>query len=416
MDAKCEDPYHHIYARKRPKEIKKRMLLGKNFDAIDQATIEGLIVAGATESVHLDFKRDMYGRTDDDKKEFLKDISAFANSLGGHLLIGMDELEGAASQIMPLRGINLDEELLRLENTVRTGIEPAIVGLRLKRVPVNGGEIVLIHIPPSYNPPHRVIFKGGNRYHARSSSGAYELSLEELRMLFGKQRTIEERAKSFVRERFLRVESNDGALPIHLLEGGMVMHLISLPDFGAGRRHEISELRNQQSQFCPMGAAGYSTRINVDGYVTYRGGEVCHGYTQIFRDGSLEATSASVFSNHDEKRFFASLSLPSMIISSLSSYMSAMKAIDASPPIMLQISFFGMNDVNIGINRFYTLDNPTAYKREELHLPPTIISDFRDDNTYDRVVSEQMDFLWNVFGFERCTYFDHDGKWIGEQR
>jgi hypothetical protein len=392
------------------------MLLGKNFDEIDQATIDGLVGAGATESVHLDFKRDMYGRTDDDKKEFLKDVSAFANSLGGHLLIGMAEEEGAASQVMPLAGINIDEELLRLENIARTGIEPAVIGLRLRRVAVNGGEIVLIHIPPSYNPPHRVIFKGGNRYHARNSSGTYELSLEELRMLFGKQRTIEERARSFVRERFLRIRANDGSLILQMQEGGMVMHLVPLPDFASERHHEIAALKLQYPHFEPMGTQGHSWSINIDGFVTYRSGPICRGYTQVFRNGTFEATNASVFNRHEGRRLFGSLSLASMIIGSISSYMTVMKTIDASPPIMLQISFFGMNGVNIGLNNFYTYENPTAYTREELHLPSSVISNYLADNNYSKIVSEQMDFLWNVFGLDRCPYFDHNGNWIGQQQ
>ena len=64
------------------------MLLGRNFDDIDDATMQELIRAGASESVHLEFKRESYGKADKHKKELLKDITAFANTLGGHLIIG----------------------------------------------------------------------------------------------------------------------------------------------------------------------------------------------------------------------------------------------------------------------------------------------------------------------------------------
>jgi len=39
------------------------MLLGKNFDDIDGATIHSLINNGASESVYLDFKRKSYGKS-----------------------------------------------------------------------------------------------------------------------------------------------------------------------------------------------------------------------------------------------------------------------------------------------------------------------------------------------------------------
>ena len=45
------------------------MLLGRNFDDIDGETIQSLIEAGATESIHLESKRDTCGRADNDKKE-----------------------------------------------------------------------------------------------------------------------------------------------------------------------------------------------------------------------------------------------------------------------------------------------------------------------------------------------------------
>ena len=42
------------------------------------------------ESERLEFKREAYGRADDDVREFLKDISSMANAAGGFLLIGVD--------------------------------------------------------------------------------------------------------------------------------------------------------------------------------------------------------------------------------------------------------------------------------------------------------------------------------------
>ncbi|WP_127900550.1 helix-turn-helix domain-containing protein [Solirhodobacter olei] len=389
------------------------MLLGKNFDEIDSATIQALVGAGATESVHLEFKRDPYGSADSDKKEFLKDVSAFANALGGHLLIGVDEVDGAASAVTPIVGIDVDKELLRLESVVRTGIEPAIVGVRMKRIQAGVGDVIVIQIPRSYNPPHRIIFKGSNRYHSRSSSGTYELSLEELRTLFGQFRSVEERAKTFMRERLLRVQANDGAMPLPVEVGAMIMHLVPLPDFGSGRRHELSELRQQSMAFAPLGASGYTPRVNLDGFLLYRGGPVCRGYTQVFRDGSVEATSVSMIAEMDGRRLLPSVAVPERIMQALRSYMTGLRAIDASSPILLQVSFLAMNGVGLGIDPMRVLNPPPTYGREELHLPASIISEYRNDEDYQDVVAEQMDFLWNVFDFERCFYFNSEGKWAG---
>lgn len=390
------------------------MLLGKNFDDISSATMQLLIDAGATESVHLDFKRETYGNSDQDKKEFLKDISSFANTLGGHLVIGMDEEEGAASALVPISGVDVDQELQRLESIIRTGIEPSAVGLRIKRINVTGGSLIVIHVPRSFNPPHRVIYKNTNRYYGRNSAGVHELSNEELRMLFGQQRSIEEQAKTFIGQRFLCVQANDSVMPIPVADGVLIMHLVPLPDFGAGRRMEIAALHAQNQLFSPIGSYGFSWRINLDGYCVYRGGNVCHGYTQIFRDGSVEATSASFFSKHDGRFLFPSLTLPFSLIGALNNYMKGLRALEATPPVLLQISAMEINGVEIGVDQTRILDRPPTYKRDVLHLPPSIIANFHDDGNYESVIAEQMDFLWNAFGFDRCFYFNQNKKWIGK--
>lgn len=388
------------------------MLLGKNFDDISIATIRMLVDAGATETVHLDFKRETYGNSDSDKKEFLKDISSFANTLGGHLVIGIGEEDGAASALTPISGLDVDQEMLRLESTLRTGIEPTIVGLRMKRVVVTTGSLIIIHVPRSFNPPHRVIHKGTNRYYGRNSAGAHELSMDELRMLFGEQRSIEERAKSFIGERFLRVQGNDGAMPIPIVDGVLVMHLVPLPDFGARRRIEIAALQAQNQSFVTkrMRSMGFSSRINLDGYCVYSGGSVCKEYTQIFRDGSIEATSVSLFQARDGGRFFSSFALPKTLIDSLNLYMHGLRMLEATPPILLQISAMAVNGIQMGVDP--SEDTPPPYERESLHLPPSMITEFKGDGNYESVIAEQMDFLWNVFNFERCFGFSETGKWI----
>lgn len=389
------------------------MLLGKNFDDINAQTVQSMIDAGATESVHLELKRETYGNSDADKKELLKDISSFANCLGGHLVIGINETDGTASELSPLSGFDVDGELLRLESIARTGVEPSIVGLRMKRVAVTGGDVFLIHVPRSYNPPHRVIFRNSNRYYSRNSAGVYELTLHELRRLFSERRTIEEQAQAFILERLLRIQSADGVMPIPLEQGVTAMHLIPLPDVGAKRRIDIATMQEHHAAFRPMGASGWSTRVNLDGFNVFRGGNTCHGYTQIFRDGSVEATSTSMIANRDGRKFLPSLAIPERFIQSLSTYMGGLRALEASPPVLMNISFIGMNGVGLGVDTMLVMDEPPHYDREELTLPQTVISEYRDDGNYEAIIAEQMDFLWNVFNFERCFYFDEAGHWIG---
>ena len=54
-----------------------------DFDAIDEEDLNELIEAQVPEGLRIEYKQREYGKSDSDKKELLKDISAFANSQGG---------------------------------------------------------------------------------------------------------------------------------------------------------------------------------------------------------------------------------------------------------------------------------------------------------------------------------------------
>ena len=126
-----------------------------NFENISKTDLLTQISTGVPEGILVDYKREMYGPRDNDIKEFLKDVSSFANTSGGHLIIGIDEDGGVPIAITPLSG-DSDQDLQRLENLARDGIEPRISGLRMGSVAVEGGYVIVLRIPKSWSPPHRV--------------------------------------------------------------------------------------------------------------------------------------------------------------------------------------------------------------------------------------------------------------------
>ncbi|MEZ5782757.1 MAG: ATP-binding protein, partial [Rhizobiaceae bacterium] len=75
-----------------------------NLDDVVEADLQELIDSAVPESLTLEFKRDMYAGNEAGRKEFLKDLSSFTNSSGGHLILGMDEDQGYASAIAAIKG------------------------------------------------------------------------------------------------------------------------------------------------------------------------------------------------------------------------------------------------------------------------------------------------------------------------
>ncbi len=138
------------------------------------------------------------GRGDSDKKEFLYDVTSFANTMGGHLIFGMNEKDGKPTSLDGVV-IQPDDEILRLEQMARDGIRPPVVGLQTACIPLaNGKHAVVMRIPKSWNPPHQVTFQKSFRFYARDSNGKYQLDVDELRSIFAFSATISERMKLFV--------------------------------------------------------------------------------------------------------------------------------------------------------------------------------------------------------------------------
>jgi hypothetical protein len=386
------------------------MLLGQSFDEITAKTLQALIDAGATESARLDFKQKSYGSSDDEKKELLKDVSSFANTLGGYLVVGVAESEGVAKKLSPLNDLDADKELLRLENICRTGIEPPISGLRMKRLDVAEGVLFLVMVPRSFNPPHRVTFRNSNRFYARNSAGVHELSLEELRALFGQKRRIEKKARSFVSERINRLRHNEGFAPLPVSKGILLIHLIPLQDFGLGRQIDVATICRNLSPFSPIHSSGYSRLINLDGCCLYHGNDPSFGYTQIFRDGTVEATIADlVFETAGERRISA-LSIMNYTHEALSNYIPAMKELGASPPILVHLSALEVFQTRLAVEQKFSYREGSKYGQSDIRLPPSVIEEFRTGGDHDDILFEQMSYFWNAFGYERCFYFDAEGN------
>src|SRR5215510_6616741 len=119
--------------------------------------------------------------SDGDKKEFLYDVSSFANASGGHLIYGIEEQGGTPTKVVGLTLSDADAELLKLQSLILDGIDPRIPGVELRYVPLpNSGPVLIIHIPKSWVLPHMVTLKGTDKFYSRNSGGKHRVDVDEL--------------------------------------------------------------------------------------------------------------------------------------------------------------------------------------------------------------------------------------------
>jgi hypothetical protein len=218
---------------------------------ITEGHLRRLIAAQAAESLHVEYKRETYGSNDDQRREFLADVSSFANAAGGDLVIGIAAAKGIPTAIHPFMG-NEDEERLRLEQMARDGLSPRISNLQTRAVPLSeGGCVVVLRVPKSYIPPHRVTFKNTGRFWARSSAGKYEPNVEELRRIFTEAPLLAERARAFRIERTARIAAHE--TPVSLKDGGiLVLHVVPFAAFDFGQSLSLDEVSAHPERFAPI--------------------------------------------------------------------------------------------------------------------------------------------------------------------
>ena len=280
-------------------------MITRRIDQLAYADIEDLVNRQIPEGRSLDYKRELPGRTDKDVKEFLADVSSFANASGGHLVFGVttkkdegqntnlpDKIEGVGQ-------INVEMEVLRLEQTIRDGIQPRLVAFHVKPLMDAGkSTLVVIEIPRSWNAPH-VVGKMSPTFFSRTSTGKHPLDVTELRHAFALSESVGERIRAFRDERIGRILA--GETPVPIRPGAvLVMHFIPLAGVVDGNSIELDRLVSAAKGLRALGGkwmAVSSTRSNLDGLLLHSspGQEPQGTYVQIFRNGVVETTDAVMF-------------------------------------------------------------------------------------------------------------------------
>ena len=231
-----------------------------DFDSIEEKDIQELVDAQVPEGLRLDFKVKNYGKSDLEKRELLKDVSALANSHGGHLIIGVEESEGVATNVIGV-DVDTDAEILRMEQILRNAIEPPIPGIRIRSIPLaTERKALLLRIPRSWNPPHRVTAQGINRFFIRHSAGVHEPSIEELRALFSQSATALKMARQFRNDRIRVVAGGEGHRP--LMGGGrLFIHIVPTAAFSGMVNLDVEQVYGMADSFSAARSLGYDAAV-----------------------------------------------------------------------------------------------------------------------------------------------------------
>jgi predicted HTH transcriptional regulator len=208
-------------------------LMSVPIDSITEDHLRSLIENQVMELRVIEYKRELPGRSDGDKKEFLSDVCSFANTAGGDLMYGIAESGGTPQHLVGIDADNVDAEISRQASSIRDGIGPRIPGIQHQPVQLENGKYVLVlRVPRSFARPHVVTYQNHWKFYARTSNGKYQMDVDEVRRAFVLSESVADRIRAFRAERLSQVVSRETPVPV---EGTsrVVLHVVPISAFDA---------------------------------------------------------------------------------------------------------------------------------------------------------------------------------------
>jgi len=375
--------------------------------------LQALIDNSVLESKTIEYKQSLPSNSESSKKEFLADVSSFANASGGDLIFGIiaDKKTGVPKSLEGLTIENIDQEILRLENMIRDGIEPRIPSVITKPIKLSNSKFALIiRIPKSWVSPHRVILGGHDKFYSRSSNGKYPLDVGELRIAFNLSETITERIRNFRQDRISKIFANETPVPFYDT-AKIVLHLIPIISFNPAQSYDIGKIASQFTIMPPIHCGGWNPRYNLDGFLTYAPPQdgKSHSYVQLFRNGIIEAVDGSMLEPEERGLTILSRLYEQELINSFKSYLSILKTLNVEPPIFIFLALLGVKGYSMALGSYFRVHDSHTIDRDVLLLPEVVIESYEDNA--EKVLKPSFDSIWNACGFPRSFNYNDAGEW-----
>jgi hypothetical protein len=373
------------------------MFSDKQFSEITAEDIKYLIDNKISEQKTLEYKCQLPDKHKEEQKtRILQCITSFANTIGGIIIFGMKENDkGEASEIIGTE-TSTDGDFLCLQNLVKDRIEPRMAPPELRELTIDDKKIYLMKIHSSYNKPHFV--KNNFVFYGRHSNGKYPLDIGEIKSLFLFSKTTEEQFEQFRVQRITKLKS--GNFPFSYFSQIITtLHIASLSSLANKVLLSMSNLKYSFEVFKPIHNLGFDGVNNFDGCLNYSfaPNNEMHCYTQIFRNGIIEASNFGYYINDNDKTLSA-IQLESDIKEATETYIENLVKLNVGFPYFISVSCLNVKGYSIratdtGYHR--NTDFPEIFENDL--LLPTVYVENNDELSEKFGIS--FDALWNSSGY-----------------
>jgi hypothetical protein len=395
-------------------------MIQKPLDQIEKVDIDALIANQVREGKTIEYKESLPGGADAERKEFLADVSSFANAAGGDILFGVEEerdsggkTTGLPARAPGLLGVNADQVTRMLESVIRDGIAPRIPGVRVQ--PVAGfeqGPVLVIRVPKSWSAPHMITFKDWCRFYSRNSAGKQLLAVDEIRSAFALSESLGEWVRQFRAERIARIVADE--TPVPLGPGAkVVLHVLPVEGLAVGAEVDAVALGDACTGLPALARYPHDGRLNFEGYLEWvrstKSDKWAEAYLQLFRSGAIEAVDRSLAAVKDDQGFL-NPAYEVHVVDALRKYLVFERNIGRNPPLVVMLSLIGAKGHVVCTPKDAFVSQPVPIDRDVLSLPDLLVDTLDVDAA--AVLKPAFDVIQQTVGRRGSPFYDHKGAWI----
>jgi len=386
---------------------------GKRLSSLQEQDLQRLVDDQIQERDAVEYKRDMYGNSDDDKREMLKDISSMANHRGGYIVIGIEaDDQGIPTDII---GIEPDNHVERIRNSCLNNIDKRIVGLDIEDISLSNRRVVIvISIPESINAPHMVTYKGLNQFWKRHGRQKEKMTTQEIGEAFDKRLSNLNRLDRFLFLRRTEILENIGEKTFMVISSSPALLLdeaiLSVHD------ENLRDLIRNTSRFAVRWGAiscgePYPTinGLRADGSTPYyHDNPPLREYIEVFNNGFVEYGKLFVEINSQSRKYFAGVADTALIVNFIQFIQEVYDQYLPLRPIVVSLTLYNAKDMYLAASHGSPEeDRLVRWQKQHLEL-----GKFYTDNISEErksLTKAICDRLYQSFNRERCNQFDDAG-------
>lgn len=405
------------------------MPLNKPINNITEVELQDLIDEAERESRFLEYKKELNLENEHTKAEFRRDVSSFANALGGDIIIGISE-HGDTKLPKELCGFELsaankEQFSVKLTKVLQSRIKPIIRGIGVELIELSSGKYAaVIRIPGSFAKPHQVDGDPPNKpfeFWVRIDGAKERMDIDELRDSVLARDEFTQRSSEFSERRTRDIAA--GILMADLKDGAKVLlHLVPIDAFRGSHSLELSvaELGRtgtgrviEWPRFLNSGRSFYNfdglvnCNVNVTGPIYAAGNYYCH----FFRNGILEAVEN--YCLRDDDKSIPITNLQHSLIERVEKLYVIMQQVGVVPPVAVMIRLVGVQGFRIVHDSSqYQIQTATEVDRDHLLLPTVVLSDTQlDYHSIGQLLRPVFDVIWQSCNYRACPYYDDAGNY-----